>query len=81
MKAILTTTAAVLALAAPTWAADVSELDTDGDGVVTLEELQAAYPEIAAEDFAVMDTNADGVLDDEELSAAQGAGLLPESDE
>ena len=80
MKTILTTTAAVLALSAPSWAASVSELDGDGDGAVTIDELQVAYPEITAEEFAAMDTNADGVLDDEEISAAQEAGSLPESD-
>lgn len=76
MKTILATTAAVLALAAPTWAASVSELDANGDGVVTIDEMQAAYPEITAEEFAAVDTNADGAVDDEELSAAEEAGLL-----
>lgn len=80
MKTILTTTAAVLALSAPSWAASVSELDGDGDGAVSLEELQTAYPEITAVEFAEMDTNADGALDDEEISAAKEAGTLPESD-
>ena len=34
MKVFLTTTAAVLALAAPTWAASFSELDANGDGIL-----------------------------------------------
>ncbi|MEM8823338.1 MAG: EF-hand domain-containing protein [Pseudomonadota bacterium] len=76
MKAILTTTAAsLLLLAVPAWAA--SEMDTDGDGNVTLEEVQAAMPEITAEMFASMDTDADGVLSDVEITAATEAGLLP----
>ncbi|MDO5758659.1 MAG: EF-hand domain-containing protein [Rhodobacterales bacterium] len=71
MKTMLMTSAAVLALAAPSWAASVSDLDTNGDGAVTLEEVQAAAPDVTAEEFEAMDTNADGSLSDEELGAAQ----------
>lgn len=69
MKTILATTAAIFTLAAPTWAASVAELDANADGLVTLEEVQAVYPETTAEDFTAMDANADGSLSDEELSA------------
>lgn len=80
MKVFLTTTAAVLALAAPTWAASFSELDANGDGMVTLDEVQTVHSDITAEAFTAMDTNMDGVLDEEEARAAEEAGLLPQSD-
>ncbi|CTQ34755.1 hypothetical protein [Jannaschia rubra] len=75
MKTILTTTAALLALAAPVWAQDA--MDTDGDGNVSMEELQAAYPEATAENFTAMDADADGMLSAAEVQAAQEAGILP----
>lgn len=71
MKTIFATTATLLALAAPTWAASVSDLDANGDGMVTIEEVQVVNPDITAEEFAAMDANADGSLSDEELSAVQ----------
>lgn len=75
MKSILTTTVALLALSAPAFAE--TDLDANGDGNVTLPELQAAYPEMTADDFAGMDTDEDGVLSDSEITAATDAGLLP----
>ncbi|MEM7641708.1 MAG: hypothetical protein AAF366_04200 [Pseudomonadota bacterium] len=75
MKSILTTTAAILVLTAPAWAQ--SALDTDGDGNVSLAEVQAAHPEVTADMFASMDSDADGVLSDAEIAAATEAGLLP----
>lgn len=83
VRTLFTTTATLLALAATSWAASereiVSKLDTNSDGVLTLKEVQADYPEITAEEFAKVDTNADGAVDEEEIRAAQKAGLLPES--
>ena len=75
MTKILTTSAALLALAAPAWAQ--SAMDTDGDGNVTMEELQAAYPDATEETFAAIDTDADGILSAAEIEAAQAAGTLP----
>jgi len=54
-----------------------AEQDVDGNGTYSLEELQAAYPDMTAEVFAQIDANADGEADMAELEAAQGAGLLP----
>lgn len=62
-------------LAGPALAA--TEIDSNGDGLVTLDEAQAVYPEITAESFSAMDRNADGALDDAEIVAAQEAGMLP----
>lgn len=52
--------------------------DTDGDGMVSMSEFQAAYPEASADVFSSVDTDADGALSDEEIAAAQEAGTLPE---
>ncbi|PVA11456.1 calcium-binding protein [Pelagivirga sediminicola] len=65
------------ALAATAAFADMSAIDTNGDGLVTMDEIQAAYPEVTAEQFSEIDTNGDGAVDDAEMSAAQDAGLLP----
>ncbi|AAV95404.1 hypothetical protein KQ247_19580 [Ruegeria pomeroyi] len=67
-----------MALPATAWAQ--SSADTDGDGVLTLTEVQAANPEVDPETFVRMDANGDAVLDSEEVAAAQQAGLLPASD-
>ncbi len=56
-----------------------AQVDTNGDGVLTLAEVNAAFPEIRAEEFSVMDINADGVLDNSEAAAARDAGLLPKT--
>lgn len=73
MKLIITTLAATLA-AGTAFAA--TEVDTNGDGMITIEEVQAVYPDVTAEGFSAMDTNADGALDDEEMQAAEAAGLI-----
>lgn len=51
--------------------------DNDGDGMYSLEEIQAAYPDVNEDGFAIADTSGDGLLDMNELSAAQDAGLIP----
>lgn len=50
--------------------------DTDGNGVYSMDELQAAYPSLTEEVFAQVDVNADGTVDADELSAAVDAGVL-----
>lgn len=57
-----------------------TEVDTNGDGVLTIDEVQAVYPEITTEAFSAMDVNADGALDDDEVVAAQEAGMMPPSE-
>ncbi|MGB3278498.1 MAG: EF-hand domain-containing protein [Pseudorhodobacter sp.] len=51
--------------------------DTDGNGVYSMEELVAAYPELTEENFKAADTNADGAVDADELAAAIEAGHIP----
>lgn len=64
-------------LLAPAAALAAGDVDANDDGILTLEEVQAAYPEISTGAFGAMDANADGALDQEEVAAAQKAGLLP----
>ncbi len=58
-------------------AALAASMDANGDGVVTIDEVQAMYPDISVESFSAMDVNADGALDADEVIAAQEAGMLP----
>ena len=53
--------------------------DTDGDGVYSMDEMKAAYPDLTDEVFSEVDANEDGVIDAEELAAAEAAGLLTAS--
>lgn len=70
--------AMILSLPALAWAA--SDADANGDGVLTLEEVLVAHPEVTDEAFGTMDANGDGVLDADEVAVAQEAGILPASD-
>lgn len=65
------------ALATSAFAASDMTVDANGDGLVTMDEVQAAYPEVTAEQFSEMDANGDGALDDSEINAAKEGGLMP----
>lgn len=54
-----------------------TEIDANGDGLMTIDEVQAVFPDVSAEAFAEADTNDDGALDDAEMVAGQEQGLLP----
>lgn len=78
MKTTLLTLLIGLGLVLPTLSlGQGAEMDANGDGVLTIDEVQAIYPDITAETFSAMDVNADGALDEDELVAAQQAGLMP----
>jgi len=59
----------------PAWAA--TEVDANGDGVMTLDEMQALFPDVTEEAITTEDTDADGALSDGEMVAAQEAGVIP----
>lgn len=82
MKTLFPTLAAVSVLLTPALAMgqSVAELDANGDGVLSLQEVQAVYPDTTEADFGTMDINGDGVLDDAEVQAAQDAGLMGAAD-
>ncbi|WP_299370027.1 hypothetical protein [uncultured Tateyamaria sp.] len=71
---------AALAVPALAMGQAASELDTNGDGVLTIDEVQASFPEVTSDGFTAMDLNADGALDADEIAAAQEAGLMPVTD-
>jgi len=58
---------------------DTAQIDTNGDGVMTIDEVQAVFPDVTAEAFAEADTDDDGSLTDEEMVSAQDQGLIPAS--
>ena len=70
---------AATALCIPAYAmgAGAAEVDANGDGILSVAEVQAVYPDVTTEQFSAMDLNADGSLDDGEVQAAQEAGLMP----
>ena len=71
---------AALAIPALAMGQGAADLDTNQDGVLTIDEVQASFPEITSDAFSAMDLNADGALDADEISAAQEAGLMPATD-
>lgn len=58
--------------------ASMSELDTDGDGMFSFQELLVGYPTLTEETFTAIDVNGDGILDETEIAAAEEAGVMPE---
>ncbi len=67
--AILGTTAAAFAM---------TEIDVNGDGGVSYEEMLAAYPDFTEADFLTADTDGNGMIDEAEQAAARDAGLWPD---
>ena len=69
----------VFAASLPVYAMGSGEiaLDTNADGMLSLIEVQAVYPEVTEDIFFGMDQNDDGLLDADEVSAAQEAGVMP----
>ncbi len=67
------------ALGLPSLTLAQSSADANGDGVLTIEEVQAVVPEVDTDTFSAMDANGDGALDQDEIAVAQEAGLLPPS--
>jgi hypothetical protein len=59
----------------------MEKADTDGDGGVSLEELQAIRPDATAELFAKRDTNGDGVLNRDDRPEMGREGRGPEGRE
>lgn len=75
----LTKTAVLALFLAPglAMAMTAAEVDANGDGLLSVAEVQAVFPDVTAEQFSAMDLNADGGLDDGEVEAAQEAGMMP----
>lgn len=56
---------------------DAVEIDTNGDGLMTIDEVRAVFPDVSVEAFSEVDANDDGVLDDSEMVTGQEQGLIP----
>lgn len=69
----------VIASAGAAYAASFADIDADGDGMITQEELAAAYPDVEEETLISVDLNADGQITEDEHMAAVEDGLLPEA--
>lgn len=78
MKKLVLTLGVIAAMAAAAAHAETAVTDTNGDGVYSMEELKAAYPEMTDEMFADIDADQNGVVSPDELSAAQEDGVLGE---
>ena len=68
--------AIILTGTAGAWA--MTEIDANGDGALTMDELLAVYPDMTEAQFTEADTNADGLISEAELAEARAAGLIPE---
>lgn len=68
----------VALFAAPAFALTVSDVDTDGDSLVSFTEMSVMYPELTEEVFAEIDTSDDNLVDEIELAAALEAGTIVE---
>lgn len=79
MKKTLSLASTAVLAATLAQAATMEELDTNADGMVTFDEIQAAMPDVTEEVFTLADANQDGMIDVEEYNAAQETGLLPAS--
>ena len=58
-------------------ALDFNALDANADGVISVEELQVAIPDLTPESFAMLDTDTDGSLSAEEFGALMPATAAP----
>ena len=77
MKKLALAFAALSAFSAVAAQAETAVTDTDGNGLFSMEELKAAFPDLTDEVFKAADTDADGALSADELKAAQEAGHIP----
>lgn len=77
MKVTLTILSLAVAAAYPASPRGPSEIDLDGDGRYSLEELRRIYPTLTSRAYGEMDVNSDGLVTPSEFRAGQDAGLLP----
>lgn len=61
-------------------AAQDAAIDTNGDGMYSFPEVQAAMPDMSEDMFMTVDVNGDGLLDTDEIAVAIEAGILPAND-
>lgn len=72
--------ASLVSLPMAAMAADYMAADSNQDGMLSLEEVQAILPEVTTDTFMQVDTDGDGLVNADELAVAQSEGLMPEAD-
>lgn len=73
MKTFLISGVSALALAGMALAVPFEEADTDGDGQISLSEIQAIDPNTTEAEFTLYDVDLDGGLDEDEYAAWRAA--------
>lgn len=77
MKKLVLALGTITAVVAGPALAQTEIPDADGDGMYSMEELLAVFPDLTEETFTAADANGDGMLDADELAAAQASGAIP----
>ncbi len=72
--------ASLITLPMAALAADYMAADTNQDGMLSYEEVQAILPEVTTDMFIAVDADGDGLINADELAVAQTEGLMPEAD-
>ncbi len=80
MRVFIPTLALALAASTSAFSAEMTELDTNEDGVLSVEEFVVGHAETDPAVFAAIDANEDGLIDpDEYKTATMAGGVLSES--
>ncbi|WGI22359.1 hypothetical protein [Amylibacter sp. IMCC11727] len=74
MRKLVLTLATLAATASFATAKEMSEMDVNEDGVLSVEEFAAGHSEVDPAVFAAIDANEDGLIDPSEYEAATGEG-------
>ena len=69
MRKLLAILAVSLMAAGTAQAAEFADVDSDEDGMITMEEAQSAMPELSEESFTQADADGDGTLNAEEFAS------------
>lgn len=78
MRFLIASLAASFALTSIAHAAEFTAADADGDGVLSVEEFVAVYPELPEGTFSLVDIDETGTVTEGEMSDAVSAGVLPQ---
>lgn len=78
MRRVAVGTMVAALFAAPAVALTVSDVDTDGDSLISFTEMAVKYPDLSEEAFGDIDTSGDSFVDETELAAALEAGKIKE---
>lgn len=77
LKAFAAIAATALCVPAFAMGQSATQVDANADGVLSLAEVQAVFPDMTEDQFVTVDLNGDGMLEDAEVKAAEEAGLMP----